>query len=195
METGNGICEVRWHGRGGQGAISSAKILAHAGFLDGFRGVTSAPSFGAERRGAPVTASTRLSHEPIRVLSRVEHPNLVIVLDDTLLHTENVTEGLREDGWFVVNSGRAPQELGVAAGEKAVVATADATAIAREVGLVVAGNPMVNTPMLGAIARATELVTLQNVAEAIRKVFAPAQAEKNIKAAQLTFERTEVLKP
>jgi 2-oxoacid:acceptor oxidoreductase gamma subunit (pyruvate/2-ketoisovalerate family) len=195
MEATNGICEVRWHGRGGQGAISSAKILAHAGFLDGFRGVTSAPSFGAERRGAPVTASTRLSHEPIRVLSRVEHPSLVIVLDDTLLHTENVTEGLREDGWLVVNSGRNPRELEVPAGMHTVVATADATTIAREVGLVVAGNPMVNTPMLGAVARATGLVTMENVAEAIRKVFSPSPAEKNIQAARLTFERTQVLNP
>ena len=77
--------EIRWHGRGGQGAISSAQILAQAAYCAKFRGVTSAPSFGAERRGAPVTASTRLSPEPLRIFSQIEFPDIVIVLDDTLL--------------------------------------------------------------------------------------------------------------
>ena len=190
MSSPDGIWEVRWHGRGGQGAISSAQILAHAAYLDGFRGVTSAPSFGAERRGAPVTASTRLSREPIRILSQIEHPQIVLVLDDTLLEAAKATEGLVPGGWVIINSPRLPHELEL--DQKFSIATADATAIAEEVGLVVAGSVMVNTAMLGAIARATGLVSIENVEAALAKKFSRAQAQKNIRAARLAFERTRV---
>ncbi|MDQ1257206.1 MAG: pyruvate ferredoxin oxidoreductase gamma subunit [Candidatus Hydrogenedentes bacterium] len=189
-ESLNGICEIRWHGRGGQGAITSAKYLAEAAFLGGFKGVTSAPSFGAERRGAPVTASTRMSKEPLRVLSQVEHPDVVIVLDDTLLECADATAGLKDNGWVIVNSPLEPAALGLDGHFR--VATADATAVAHEAGMVVAGSVMVNTAMLGAVARATGLVTLDDIRKTLSDKFSPAVAEKNFLAARLTYERTKV---
>jgi 2-oxoacid:acceptor oxidoreductase gamma subunit (pyruvate/2-ketoisovalerate family) len=182
------ILEVRWHGRGGQGAISSAQILAHAAHLAGFQGVTSAPTFGAERRGAPVTASTRLSREPLRVFSQIETPDIVIVLDDSLLECADATHGLKKDGWLIVNSHLLPAALGLNGRYR--IATADATQVARECGLVVAGSVIVNTAMLGTLARATGLVTLEHIEEAIRHKFPPKLAERNFNAARMTFENT-----
>ncbi len=186
-----GICEVRWHGRGGQGAVSSAQILAHAAFLGGYRGVTSAPSFGAERRGAPVTASTRLSPDPIRILSQIEHPDVVVVLDDSLLEAGHATDGIKRGGWLIVNSPKSPRALRL--GDDFSIAVVNASGIAESVGLVVGGAPMVNTAMLGAFAQATGMVSLANIGDAIAHRFAPPQAEQNFEAAQRTFSQTKVL--
>ncbi len=186
----DGLCEFRWHGRGGQGAISSAKILAAAAYLAGFKGVTSAPSFGAERRGAPVTASTRLSSEPIRIYSQVESPDVVVVLDDTLVRTAKATAGLKPGGWLIVNTPRDPDKLGV--GEEFCIATADATGAAMDVGLLVSGVAMVNTAMLGAVAKATGFVSLDELKEAVAEAFSPKAAQKNFEVAKLTFQRTKI---
>lgn len=186
---GNDLYEIRWHGRGGQGAITSAQCLAQAAYLAGFRGVTSAPSFGAERRGAPVTASTRLSHEPIRMFSQVEYPDVVVVLDETLLECADTSAGLKEGGWIVVNSPREPDALALKA--PFAVATADATAIAREVGLIVAGTEMVNTAMLGVLARATGLVELEHIRATLAANFPVNVAAKNFEAARLAYEGTK----
>jgi len=184
-----GLCEIRWHGRGGQGAISSAQLLAQAAYYGGFRGVTSAPTFGAERRGAPVTASTRLSLEPLRFFSQIVNPDIVIVLDDSLMECANAMAGLRPRGWLIVNTTRSPGEWGLN-GFK--VATADATRIAIENDLEVAGSVIVNTAMLGAFARATRLVTLDNIREAIGHKFATTLAKKNFEAVRMTYEQTRV---
>ena len=184
----NGICEIRWHGRGGQGAISSARILADAAYRGGCLGVTSAPSFGAERRGAPVTASTRLSASPIRTFSQIEEPDIVVVLDESLLESGGAFGGLKPGGLVIVNS---PLEPGcIAAPEGFRVATADAYGAAQEAGLVVSGVVLVNTAMLGAVARATGLVDLARIKEAIGDAFSPKAARTNYEAARLTFERT-----
>ncbi|HOZ45032.1 MAG TPA: 2-oxoacid:acceptor oxidoreductase family protein [Candidatus Hydrogenedentes bacterium] len=189
-ESTGGFCEIRWHGRGGQGAITSAKYLAEAAFLNGFRGVTSQPSFGAERRGAPVTASTRLSTEPLRMFSLVESPDLVVVLDETLLECAAPTGGLQNGGWIVVNSARDPEALGLEGGFR--VATADAKGVSREVGLRVAGVAMVNTAMLGAVARATGLVDLEHIRLTLERHFPAPVAAKNFDAARITYDRTRV---
>lgn len=185
--------EVRWHGRGGQGAVTSAKILADAGFRAGFPGVTSAPSFGAERRGAPITASTRLASAPIRVLSQVTTPDIVVVLDETLLTATNVAAGLKPGGVIIVNTTRSAPELGIeAAGlpDGARVVTADVTGAARAVGLIVGGQPMVNTAILGSIASATGLIDMDHLGLAIGAVFSEAPAKKNFEAAKIAAECT-----
>lgn len=186
----DGVCEIRWHGRGGQGAITSAQYMAHAAYLAGFKGVTSAPSFGAERRGAPVTASTRLSMEPLRTFSQVEHPDLVVVLDESLLEVGGATVGLKEGGWLIVNSLRDPETI--APGGHFSVATADASGAAEDAGLVVAGTLMVNTAMLGAVAQATGLMSLEEVRTALHDKFPAATAERNYAAAVFTHHRTRV---
>lgn len=126
------IYEIRWHGRGGQGAVTAARIVAEAAYLKGYRGVTAAPSFGAERRGVPVSASTRISRQPILILSQVVEPDVVVVLDQTLLAYPEVTEGLKSGGSLIVNSARTPWEIGFNGRLNTV--TADATSICRESG-------------------------------------------------------------
>ncbi len=182
------IYEIRWHGRGGQGAVSSAQILAEAAFYQGFKGVAAAPFFGAERRGAPVTASTRFSHEELRVYSQIEHPDIVVVLEEALIVTGNATAGLKPGGWLIVNSTKQPADLGVEGDFR--IATADAFGIAQRLGLLVAGNAIVNTPILGAFVRATGLVSLDCIQRAIESRFPPAAARRNAEAARLTHGAT-----
>jgi 2-oxoacid:acceptor oxidoreductase gamma subunit (pyruvate/2-ketoisovalerate family) len=181
--------EIRWHGRGGQGAVTSDKILAEAAYHSGFAGVTSQPSFGAERRGAPITASTRLAHEPIRVLSQVTQPDIVVVLDDSLLGVANAAAGLVPGGMIIVNTNRSAVELGIAGDAHVVVS--DVTGAAMAADLIVGGQPMVSTAILGAIAAATGLITMESVEAAIGHAFTGKAAEKNIEAAKIAFECTK----
>jgi 2-oxoacid:acceptor oxidoreductase gamma subunit (pyruvate/2-ketoisovalerate family) len=182
------VYEIRWHGRGGQGAVTSAKILADAAFRSGFCGVTSQPSFGAERRGAPITASSRLAHEPIRVLSQVTEPDIVVVLDDTLIDVGKATSGIKPGGMLIVNTISTAEELGVTG--DVVVVTSDVTGAAQAVDLIVGGQPMVSTAILGAFASATGLITMESVEEAVGHAFSGKAAAKNIEAAQIAFDCT-----
>ena len=184
------LYEIRWHGRGGQGAITAAKLLARAAYLDGYRGVTAAPTFGAERRGAPVSASTRISQEPVLVVSQLEEPDAVVVLDYTLLKYEDITGGLHNGGWVVVNTRQSPDELRIEGGFN--IATADATGISRDLGLVVAGLTVVNTAILGAFIRATEIVDMASLEKAIRERFSGSAVDMNLSAIRQTYEVTQL---
>ena len=177
--------EIRIHGRGGQGGVTAAELLTRAAFREG-KWVQAIPFFGAERRGAPVKAFARLSTEPILVRSQVYNPDYVIVLDSGLLDLVDVTEGLKKDGLLIVNTRKKPEELNI---QHTRVATVDATGIALELELLVAGLPVLNTTMLGAFARATEEVKLESVIEAIEDTWTGAAGEKNAKAAELAYER------
>ena len=181
--------EIRWHGRGGQGAVTSAKILAEAAFLSGFAGVTSQPSFGAERRGAPITASTRLDDKPLRVLSQVTEPDIVVVLDDSLIGVGGAASGMRPGGTMIVNTTLPAEKLGVI-GDVRVV-TADVTGAAEAADLIVGGQPMVSTAILGSFARATGLITMDSVETAIGHAFKGSAAAKNIEAAKIAFDCTQ----
>jgi len=187
-----GLYEIRWHGRGGQGAITAAKILAQAAYFEGYEGVTAAPSFGAERRGAPVSASTRISPQTIMVISQVENPNAVVVLDHTLLKYDEVTCGLAKGGWLIVNSWRHPGEF--ASRGDFNIATADATRVCASLGLIVAGLTVVNTAILGAFIRATEAVGMASIEKAIRMRFPDSQVDVNLAAIAQTYEITELEK-
>jgi pyruvate ferredoxin oxidoreductase gamma subunit len=184
--------EIRWHGRGGQGAITAAKIIAQAAFVKGYRGVTAAPSFGAERRGAPVSASTRISSEPVLVVSQVEKPDIVVVLDHTLLAYPDVSQGLEKGGWMIINSPLSPKELGLKG--EFNVATADATKVCQDLGLIIAGQVIVNTAILGALLRATKIVELQTLEEVMRQRFSKSTVEINLTAISKTFEITKLAK-
>ncbi len=182
--------EIRWHGRGGQGAITAAKIVAQAAYLEGYQGVTAAPSFGAERRGVPVSASTRISPQPIKVISQVEEPDVVVVLDHTLLKYQEVTSGLSRGGWLVVNSWQQPEELNIKGNFS--IATVDATRVCRELGLIIAGLTVVNTAVLGALVRATRVVDLASMEKAIRERFANKAVDINLAAIKKTYEITKL---
>jgi len=181
--------EIRWHGRGGQGAVTSAKLLAGAAHRSGWAGVTSAPSFGAERRGAPVTASTRLDDEPVRVYSQVASPDIAVVLDESLLSVGGATAGLKPGAVLIVNTPRPASELGIE-GDVRVV-TADVTGAAEAAGVFVGGTPIVSAAILGSIAKATGVVTMDAVDEVIRASFSGSAAEKNAEAARIAYECTQ----
>ena len=177
--------EISIHGRGGQGGVTAAELLARAAFKEG-RWVQAIPFFGAERRGAPVKAFARLADEPILIRSQVYSPDYVVVLDSTLLEMVDVAEGLKKDGVIIINTVKKPEEMNIRHGR---LATVDATGIALELQLLVAGLPVLNTTMLGAFARATEEVKLESVLEVIRQEWKGAAGEKNAQAASLAYER------
>jgi len=169
--------------------VTSAKLLASAAHDSGWVGVTSAPSFGAERRGAPITASTRLDDSPIRVYSQVTTPDIAVVLDESLLEVGGATAGLKPGATLIVNTPRSAAELGVS-GDVRVVAT-DVTGAAQAAGVLVGGTPIVSAAILGSIAKATGVVTLDSVEKAIAATFSASAAAKNAEAARIAFECTE----
>lgn len=152
------MLEIRFHGRGGQGAVTASKILALAAFEEG-KYVISFPFFGTERRGAPVTAFTRIDDDPILLKTQIYNPDIVVILDPYVLKTGNVTSGVKEDGLFIINSRKSPSEFNL----PRRTVTVDATSIAVSLGLGSRANPIINTAMLGAFAKATELVSLESV--------------------------------
>lgn len=179
--------EIRWHGRGGQGAVTSAELLAKAAINEG-KYAQAFPSFGPERRGAPVLAFVRISgKEPIRVRAEITKPDVVVVLDPRLLTIANVTSGLKEGGKLIVNSRRSFQDIESQLGAKWQLAIIDATGIAREL----LGVPIVNTTMIGALVKATAVVNLESLFEPLRERFGRL-AEKNISAMKRAYEETLV---
>jgi pyruvate ferredoxin oxidoreductase gamma subunit len=177
--------EIKIHGRGGQGGVTAAELLAHAAFAEG-RWAQSFAFFGAERRGAPVEAFLRIADESNPIRSRVYHPDYVLVFDSKLLEVVPVTEGLKEDSTIIVNTAKKPEEVGIK-GHR--VATVDATGIALELDLLVAGIPVVNTTMMGAFAKATGEIKLKSVTETIRKQWPGPVGEKNAEAAARAYKR------
>jgi len=176
--------EIRWHGRGGQGAITAAKIFAQAAFASGFPGVVMAPSFGTERRGAPVEVSLKISKTKINDLCPIEHPDVVVVLDDSILREVNVTAGMKPGGILVVNT---PQGRHAYTGNHVRLATADVTHLAEQAGL---KRGVVNTGIIGALAKALPIVPLSTLLGAIEVEFAGKKAAENAEAARITHAHT-----
>lgn len=189
--------ELRIHGRGGQGAVIASKLLAVAIFKEG-RWVQSFPAFGVERRGAPVTAFLRIADAPIRLRCEISAPDDLIVLDPTLITATDVTAGLKPGGLILINSNRPPEHY-ASLGERFLVATVDANAIAQRHRLGSRTQPIVNTAILGAFAAASHIVSLESVCAAIAEEV-PQHREANIAAAReaaahahlLALERAEV---
>ena len=183
----NRLIEIRWHGRGGQGAVTSAELLAQAAISEG-KYAQAFPSFGPERRGAPVLAFVRISgQEPIRIRAEITQPDVVVVLDPRLLGIVNVTAGLKENGILVINTRRSFEDVEAQFKTKCKLAKVDATSIAREI----LGIPITNTTMVGALVRATGVVKLESLVEPLRRRFARL-AERNIKVMQKAYEETLV---
>lgn len=186
------IHEILWHGRGGQGVVLAAQILAEAAYIHGFRGVTSAPTFGPERRGAPLTASTRIADEPVRTFSQVAPADITVILDPSLLASATGEDMLRRGGIVIVNTPLKPEEVGINGCFS--VATVDAAGIAREHHLSMGGAPIVNTPLLGGFCRASGLVSLDSIEEGIKTKMPRSRAALNFQAIKTAYERTEVWK-
>jgi len=176
--------EIRWHGRGGQGAITAAKIFAQAAFEAGFPGVVMAPSFGTERRGAPVEVSLKISKTKINDLSPIENPDVVVVLDDSILAEVDVTAGMKPGGILVINT---PKGGALCNGNHVSLATADVTHLAEQAGL---KRGIVNTGVIGALAKALPIVPLSNLIAAIEAEFKDKKPAENAAAARVTHAHT-----
>lgn len=182
--------EIIWHGRGGQGVVFAAQILAEAAYYEGYKGVTSAPTFGPERRGAPLTASTRMSENRIRTVSQIEMADIAVVLDASLIEIVGVAKTLKRGGTLIINTPMPPDKFDLK--EDFHVATSDASSISVEANLTSSGSPFVNTPMLGAFARATGLVSIEKIEQALIRKMSREKAAINFSAAKTTYERTLV---
>ncbi len=182
--------EVIWHGRGGQGVVLAAQILAESAYLQGYQGVTSAPTFGPERRGAPLTASTRISDTPIRTFSQIEKADIAVVLDPSLLRVVPILDSLKPRGWLIVNTTRRPEELEIRGDIN--VATVDAAAIALKFRLLKEGAPIVNTPMLGVFSKASKLVDIAHMEMGLQWKLSGTAAATNIAALRAAYEEARI---
>lgn len=183
------MLEIRWHGRGGQGTVTAAKVFADA-CLSGGRYVQAFPEYGPERSGAPLRAYNRVSSKELRMHCPVLNPSIVVIADATLLDAINVVEGAPDDAGFIVNTAKDPKEIRAKLGLKPSqkIYTVDATKIAVECF----GRPMPNSPMVGTLAKVSGIVTLDQVVEDVKKSFGKKFAQKvidgNIEAARRGYE-------
>lgn len=176
------MLQIRIHGRGGQGVVTAAEMLSIAAFAQG-RHAQAFPSFGSERTGAPVIAYCRIADQPIRLREPIVAPDVLIVQDPTLLHQVDVFQGLKPDGFVLINSKKTFPELGLADIEARFRHERLTTVPATEMALKHLGRPLPNAVLLGGFAALSGLITLDAVAHAIRDKFAGRVAEGNIAAA------------
>ncbi len=182
------MIQIRFHGRGGQGAVVASQLLVEAAFQEG-KYVQAFPYFGVERRGAPVTAFAKIDDKPIRDRSEVYNPDYVLVLDPSLVTVVNVTDGLKADGMIIVNSEKSPEELGLE--EVKNVATVDATSIAIEHKLGSRTAPIVNSAILGAFSKASGVVSIDSLVTSILEK-APAKREENAAATKDAYDSVKI---
>lgn len=177
---------IRFHGRGGQGVVTAAELLALAAFHEG-RYAQAFPSFGSERTGAPVAAFCRVDSAPIRLREPVLAPDVVVIQDPTLLHAVDVFQGLAPDGLVLINSGRTLDQLGLAGWAQERGGGRVLTVAASEIARAHLGRPLPNVALLGALAAATGLVALASLERALHERFPAALASRNQLAAADAF--------
>jgi len=197
FEVGEGIIvsskslvEICFHGRGGQGAVTAANLLVAAALKDGNKGLQAFPFFGAERRGAPVRAFARISDEEVHLRSEIYSPDIVIVLDESIMDVVDVLKGLKDDGKILINTTKKPKDFDFS--KKYDVATVDATGIAIKHDIKVGGIPVVNTPILGAVPRVLDKVTLPSIQAVVKGKWKGELSDKNVAATQDAYDLVEV---
>jgi len=190
----NGLVEIRWHGRGGQGAKTASLLLADAAFNTG-KYIQGFPEYGPERMGAPITAYNRISDNPIRIHSNIYEPDYVVVVDDTLLESVDVTAGLKESGAIVINTTKDAIELSkLLNGYKGKIYTIDA----RKVSMETLGRYFPNTPMLAAIVKVSSIMNdeefLNDMEGSFKHKFAkkPEVIEGNMKALKMALQEVKL---
>lgn len=172
--------EIRIHSRGGEGGVTAARLLALAAFRDG-KYATACPLYGAERRGAPVVSYVRIDDHPIRVYSQIRNPDLVVVLDHSVMDAVDVLHGLKPGGRVLINARKAEEIPGHR------TCLVDLTGIALSLELVVAGSPVLDTPVLGALAK-LGIISIESAKAAIGEMFSD---ERNIRAAEAAYRGLE----
>ncbi|MCQ9207103.1 MAG: 2-oxoacid:acceptor oxidoreductase family protein [Omnitrophica bacterium] len=186
------MLEIRWHGRGGQGAKTASQFLAEAALELG-KHIQAFPEYGPERAGAPIRTFTRISDHKINVHSPITNPDIVVVIDPTLLVSVDAAEGLGDNGILVVNTPEGPEAIREKAGyKKGKVVTCDGT----KISLDTLGISMPNTPMLGALLKANPVVPIETLENKVRNKFlkklGPEKTEANIKAIRRAFEEAKI---
>lgn len=169
--------EIRIHSRGGQGGVTAARLLALAAIHDG-KYATAAPFYGAERRGAPIVSFVRIDDKPIRIYSQIRKPDMVVVLDASVMEVVDVLQGLKTGGNVLVNSQQKKEFSGYTS------SNVDLTGIALREKLVVSGSPILNTPVIGALAK-MGIVSVDSAKKAIREMFSD---ERNVKVAEAAYQ-------
>jgi len=185
------VIEIRWHGRGGQGAKTAALLLAESALEEG-KYIQGFPEYGPERMGAPMRSFTRISEAPITLHSNVRNPDAVVVLDSSLLDTIDVVDGLSEEGVLLINTSQPPQAIRQKLNlKKRKVFTVDASSISLDI----LGRNLPNTPMLGALIKATDLLGIDTIISAIKhkfeKKFSSRILEGNIQAIRRAYEEAK----
>ncbi len=185
------VIEIRWHGRGGQGAKTAALLLAESALEEG-KYIQGFPEYGPERMGAPMRSFTRISEAPITLHSNVRNPDAVVVLDSSLLDTIDVVDGLSEEGVLLINTSQPPQKIRQKLNlKKRKVFTVDASSISLDI----LGRNLPNTPMLGALIKATDLLGIDTIISAIKhkfeKKFSSRILEGNIQAIRRAYEEAK----
>lgn len=183
------MLEIRFHGRGGQGTVVATILLAKA-FFDAGYFVQSFPVFGVERRGAPIEAYLRIASQEIRIRTNVYTPDHVVVLDHTLLQGVDVTQGLKPKGWILLNAPGRPSNMARYSGYR--LAFVDATRIALKHQLGTRTHPIVNTSIMGALARVLGMPPMNSIALAIQEEIA-VRREENVRAAQDAHEEVQLI--
>ena len=192
----NDMIEIRWHGRGGQGAKTASLLLADAAFNTG-KYIQGFPEYGPERMGAPITAYNRISSSPIRIHSNIYEPDYVVVVDDTLLESVDVTAGLKEDGAIVINTTKNGEDLKkLLKGYKGKIYTIDA----RKVSMETLGEYFPNTPMLAAIVKVSGIMNEEDFVKDMEGSFKHKFAKKpevidgNMKAIEMALNEVKEVK-
>jgi pyruvate ferredoxin oxidoreductase gamma subunit len=180
------MIEMRFHGRGGQGAVTSAELVAQAA-IDMGKYATAFPSFGPERRGAPVVAFARVDDQPVRLRSKIYSPDVVIVLDPSLLDITNPVDGIHANGILIINTTEGADAVRRHLNYEGRLALVDASRIAQEV----LGLPITNTTMVGALVKGTALLTVESLKEPFKRRFGKI-APRNIQAMERAWKETMV---
>lgn len=180
------LTEIRWHARAGQGAVTAAKLVADTALLQGAY-IQAMPEYGPERTGAPLKAYTRVSDAPIEVHNTIANPDIVVVLDDTLLDSVDVTEGLKPQGFVIMNTEMDPAEAAkrLNVGSEATVAVVDASGIAIDT----IGRDIPNTPIVGALSKITGVVPVDLVKERLKETFGKKFSQEMIDANLSSVDR------
>lgn len=189
----NEAVEIRWHGRGGQGAKTACLLLADCAFNSG-KHVQGFPEYGPERQGAPITAYNRITDEPYKVHSNIYKPDYVVVVDETLLKSVDVASGLKEDGALIINTTKTPEEVRKIIGYQGKIGVIDAEKISMET----LGKNFPNTPMLAAVVKVSKVIDQKKFVNDMQESFAhkfkrkPQLIEGNMKALVKSLEEVKV---
>ena len=187
------IYEIRWHGRGGQGTVTAANIISEAAFKEGYLGVQSIPLIGAERRGSALAVFSRLSKKPLKLISQIYEPDIIICIDPSLFknNKEMILSGLKNKGTLIVNTISDPNNIKIE-GKSIKICAVDASGISVKLGLHLAGSVVVNSPMLGAFTKGSNLIKLDSLLTILKSKWKGEWGQKNIEAIKMAYNTLKI---